>query len=328
MISRSMSMFDARIKGLAKGLILASVVFLGGCEFIMGKVFEIYLEPSPPDAPAGVVAHRDIVFSTTPEQKLYLDVYLPEDRGEQLLPVVLFLFGGGWEMGNRHQFIRYGLEDYPLEGFAVVTVDYRYLQEAIFPAQFQDVVSAIHWIRDSAKEYGFDVSRVGVIGPSAGGHLSALAGTVNRAGEFAGNEDVSRPSNVQAVVDYYGPTDFLQVDAHLALGEKLWSDPDSTVSRLLGAPIKTVPESVQMANPIAYIDGSEPPFLILHGEEDDVVPLQQSKILHQALVAAGVESEFVVVKGGAHGYGGDFFTEMPAQKVLAFFQRHLQGKDS
>ena len=328
MTNRSMFMFDARLTGFVKSLILASVVFLGGCDFITGKMFQIYLEPSPPDAPEGVVAHRDIVFSTTPERKLCLDVYLPEDQGEQPLPVILFLFGGGWEMGNRHQFIRYGLEDYPLEGFAVVTVDYRYLQEAIFPAQFQDVVSAIHWIRDSAKEYDFDVGRVGVIGPSAGGHLSALAGTVNRTGEFAGNEDVSRSSNVQAVVDYYGPTDFLQVDAHLTLGEKLWSDPDSTVSRLLGAPIKTVPESVQMANPIAYIDGSEPPFLILHGEEDDVVPLQQSKILHQALVAAGVESEFVVVKGGAHGYGGDFFTEMPAQKVLAFFQRHLQGKGS
>ena len=109
----------------------------------------------------------------------------------------------------------------------MVTVDYRYLQDALFSAQHQDVVSAIHWIRDSAKECGFNVSRVGVIGPSAGGHLSALAGTVNRAGEFVGNEDVSRPSNVQAVVDYYGPIDFLQVDAHLALGEKLWSAPDS-----------------------------------------------------------------------------------------------------
>jgi acetyl esterase/lipase len=319
-------MLDVRLTRFAKVLFLASLVFLVGCEYIMGKAFEMYLEPSPPDAPAGVVVHRDIPFATTPERELHLDVYLPEAQGERPLPVILFLFGGGWEIGNRHQLTRYALEEYPLKGFAVVTADYRYLQEAIFPAQIEDVVSAIQWIRSSAGEYGLDGDRIGVIGPSAGGHLSALAGTANRAGELVGSSEASEPSNVQAVVDYFGPTDFLQVDAYLPEGKKLWSDPDSTVSRLLGAPIKTVPEQVRMANPIAHIDGSEPPFLILHGEDDALVPLQQSEILHQALVAAGVESELVVVKGGAHGYGGDFFTEMPGQKVLAFFQRHLQGE--
>lgn len=314
--------FNARV--LLAGVLAIIAPLLVGCEAISERISRVYLEPSPPTAPRGVVAHRDIRFAGTPERDLYLDVYLPESVGDEPLPVILFLYGGGWEKGNRHQFRRFGLRDYPRNGFALVTADYRYLQEAVFPAQIEDVLSAIQWIRDSGDTYGLDANRIGVMGPSAGGHLAALAGTINRPEDAARIGAGLAPANVQAVVDYFGPTDFLAADEQLPAGEKPWSAPDSSVSRLIGALLKEAPEQVQLANPIAYVDGSEPPFLIIHGEADRIVPLGQSEMLQEALIAVGVDSELVIVTRGGHGFGGDFFTKMPAERTLAFFQRHLQ----
>lgn len=313
----------AKFANLSKCLVLCATLLVGGCDFIMGHVAVFYLEPGPPDVPEGVVVHRDILYAERSGRKLQLDVYLPEQAVAGKLPVVLFLFGGGWDAGNRHQMSRFDLHQYPLQGFAVVTADYRYIHDATFPAQMQDVHSAIRWIRTKGDAFGLDGERIGVIGPSAGGHLAALAGTMNRTGEGRSAGAAVGRTDVQAVVDFFGPTDFLQGDAHRMLDADPWNAPDSSVSRLLGAPIASIPDKVAAANPITFIDGSEPPFLILHGDEDALVPLHQSEILHQALIAAGVESELVVVKGGDHGFGGDFFTDMPGSKVQAFFQRHL-----
>jgi acetyl esterase/lipase len=318
-------MYQTKTSVCLKAVLLVSSLMLSGCEFIMAKAFEIYLEPSPPGAPDGAIAHRDIVYSQTPQGKLLLDVYMPEATAGEPLPVILFLFGGGWEAGNRHQLQRFDLENYALEGFAVVTADYRYSRDATFPAQIEDVVGAIDWIRGAAAEYGLDSGRIGVTGPSAGGHLAALVGTANRPGELGFDEATKNFSGVQAVVDYFGPTDFLQGDAHRMEDADPWNAEDSSVSKLLGAAIDTIPEEVESANPIAYIDGSEPPFLILHGDKDSLVPLHQSEILHQALLGAGVESQLIVVKDGDHGYGGEFFTEMPGDEMLAFFKRTLQN---
>lgn len=308
---------------ISKSLLLCALFLVGGCDFIMDKVATFYLEPGPPDVSDGVVVHRDLVYAQREERTLLVDVYLPEQRPAESMPVILFLFGGGWDVGNRHQMSRFNLHEYPLQGFAVVTADYRYIHEATFPAQFDDVQSAIRWVRANASEFGFDAERIGVIGPSAGGHLAALAGTVNRAGEPGFDSELR--TDVHAVVDFFGPTDFSQGDAHRLAGADPWNAPDSSVSRLLGAAIDTVPDKVAAANPITFVDGSEPPFLILHGEEDALVPLHQSEILHQALLDAGVESQLIVVEGGDHGFGGDFYTEIPSLKVQAFFQAQLGG---
>jgi acetyl esterase/lipase len=313
----------AKFGTVSKCLLLCATLLVGGCDFIMGHVATYYLEPGPPDVPEGVVVHSDIEFAERANRTLLLDVYLPEQSPAEPMPVVLFLFGGGWDAGNRHQMSRFNLHHYPLQGFAVVTADYRYIYEATFPAQMQDVQSAIRWVRANAQEFGFDTQRIGVIGPSAGGHLAALAGTVNRPGELGYDAAPQQRTDVHAVVDFFGPTDFLQGDAHRQEGADPWNASDSSVSRLLGAPIDTIPEKVAAANPITFIDGSEPPFLILHGEKDALVPVHQSEILHRALQAAGVESELVIVEGGDHGFGGDFYSDMPSLRVQAFFKQHL-----
>ncbi|NND68015.1 MAG: prolyl oligopeptidase family serine peptidase, partial [Halioglobus sp.] len=166
------------------------------------------------------------------------------------------------------------------------------------------------------------------IGPSAGGHLAALAGTANRPGELDVGEPSDVPSHVHAVVDYFGPTDFLQGDAHRTEDADPWNAPGSAVSRLIGMPIESAPDKVARANPITFIDGSEPPFLIIHGEKDGLVPLHQSQILHAALQAAEVSSELLVVKGGDHGYGGDFSQDEHSESVRAFFRTHLRPDET
>lgn len=309
-------------------LVLVLLLPLAGCEIITSRIFQAYLEPGAPDPPTGVVVYGDRVYAQRGERDLLLDVYAPEDQGEKALPVILFLFGGGWDAGNRHQAIRFGLLDYATKGYSVVTADYRYMSEVVYPAQIDDVKTAIRWIRVNAGNYGFDPGRIGVIGPSAGGHLAALAGTANRPGELEVGAPSDVPSNVHAVVDYFGPTDFLQGDAHRDEGADPWNAPDSSVSRLIGAPIESVPEKVARANPITFIDGTEPPFLIIHGEEDSLVPLHQSQILHNALLAAGVSSELLVVKDGDHGYGGDFSADEHTERVRAFFAAHLRPGES
>ncbi len=312
---------------LVKFLLIIFLLPLAGCEAITSKLFAVYLEPGPPDTPDGVVAYRDQVYAKHGERELLLDIYAPAARGEQALPVILYLFGGGWEAGNRHQLRRFGMLDYTGEGYIVATADYRYMTEAVYPAQIDDVKAAIRWIRSNAQNYGFDSERIGIIGPSAGGHLAALAGTTNRPGELEVGSPSDVPSHVHAVVDYFGPTDFLQGDAHRHENAKPWNAPDSAVSRLIGAPIESAPDKVARANPITFIDGSEPPFLIIHGEDDGLVPLHQSVILHEALLAAGVSSELLVVKGGDHGYGGDFSKDEHAERVRAFFKQHLKPGD-
>lgn len=315
-----------RVRTLLSCLLLTIVPGLSGCDFVSERVFTYMMEPGPPDAPDGVVAHRDIVFNERAGRQLQLDLYVPETASVEPTPVVLFLFGGGWERGNRHQMIRFGLLDYPQRGIAVATADYSYIHEAIFPAQIEDVEAAIRWVRDNAAAFNLDDDRIGVIGPSAGGHLAALAGTANRPGERDVATAQGVRTDVQAVVNFYGPTDFSQGDAHRLPDADPWNAPDSRPSRLLGAPIDEVPGRVAAANPITYVDGSEPPFLIIHGEKDALVPLHQSQILQQALEAAGVESELLVIEGGDHGFGGDFYSSLPMDRMDAFFELHLKGE--
>jgi acetyl esterase/lipase len=321
---------DPWFNALKKILLLALVTTLCGCGSVREKVFQMMLEPSPPSVPEGVVVIRDLQFVDTPQGPLFLDVYLPEAHAGEPLPVIIFYFGGGWEMGNRHQLGMYDLEEFPLHGYAVIAADYRLSSTAIFPAQIQDAKAAVRWVRDNSDQYPFDADRIGVIGPSAGGHLAALVGTTGDEHEFESDTasgDQSRTSSaVQAVVDFFGPTDFLQANAHRLDDDQDWEAPDSSVSELLGGPIRQHPDRVAQANPITYISGDEPPFLIIHGQIDEIVPLHQSEILYQALVSHGVESELLVIEDGNHGWGGDFFSSLPIDRSRAFFDEHLKRK--
>lgn len=257
-----------------------------------------------------------------------LDLYVPNNATAPI-PLIVWIHGGGWQNGdkslnpNGHQ-LRYARN-----GYAVASINYRLSGEAIFPAQINDSKAAIRWLRANAAQYNLDVTRFGVWGSSAGGHLAALVGTsgdvTDLEGAVGGNLQYS--SRVQAVVDWYGPTDFLQMDAQLksqaGCGNGNHDSPASAESMLVGCAIQSCPQTVQRANSMTYASADDPPFFIQHGTADCAVPTAQSAILHSLFQARGHDSAFVPVQGEGHG-GPLFVTESNMQLVDAFWNAKLR----
>lgn len=244
----------------------------------------------------------DLEFSTPDGRPpLLLDLYLPV-YPVGLLPSVIWVHGGAWRVGNRSfcpDLKRY----FARRGYAMVNIEYRLSGESKFPAALDDLRAAIRWLRGHASDYGLDPEAVGLWGSSAGAHLAALAATTAR-------DEVDR---VQAVVDGYGPTDLALGDAQGLPGGMVHDVPDSPESQLLGVRIgEAGPELLRAVSPVAHVTDQAPPFLILHGSSDMLVPPGQSEILHEALVAAGVESTFYLIEGLDHGFlNGRFFEVRP-----------------
>ncbi len=276
-----------------------------------------------PAIPPSPIVSEDIEYAATPERKLTLDVYRSKRPRAAQLPLVVWIHGGGWLNGskdNPRQVL--GLIE---RGYVVASINYRLSGDAIFPAQIHDCKAAIRWLRAHAGEYGIDPRRVGVAGSSAGGHLVALLGTSGGVkdleGTVGGNLDQS--SRVQAVADLFGPTDFVQMDAH-SISERIVHDsPGSPESLLIGAPIQENKDKVARANPITYVTPDDPPFLIIHGDKDPLVPFNQSELLLAALRMAGVKSSLHKVVGGMHGQGGEFGTKPLFERIAKFFDDNL-----
>ncbi len=302
-------------------ILFGALLALTGCDKIEQRVLRVMLEPGAPDPVEGVQVISDLVYSQTPQGDLLLDLYLPASGAAGPLPVVLFFYGGAFEMGNKHQVALYDIHTLPLDGFAVVSIDYRLSDRAVFPAQLEDAQNALRWIQVHAEQYQLDANKIGVWGMSAGGMMASLVGT----GAVPAALSAKTNGRVQAVVDYYGPSDFLQGDEHALQGADLnWSAADSWPSRYLGGAIGEHPERVAATNPISYVSADDPPFLLVHGDQDKIVPFHQSEILYQALQQAGVEVELYVVNGGDHARGGEFGSLELHRKTVGFLQQHLQ----
>jgi acetyl esterase/lipase len=279
--------------------------------------------PAPP--PAGTAVERDLVFARVGEKNLVLDLYRPENRSGNL-PVVVWVYGGAWRTRNR-------VPQAPraswlaAHGYAVAVIDYRLSPEALFPAQINDCKAAVRWLRTNAAQFGLDAGHIGAWGESSGGHLAALLGVTGGVADLEGDlGNAVQSSRVQAVVDFFGPTDFLQMDAHALPGATLKHDPlASPESQLVGGAIKENVQKVARANPITYVTKDAPPFLIVHGEQDLSVPLHQSELLYEALKRAPAEVTFYKIAGAGHS-GSTFYTEMMQAAVRAFFDKHLKPR--
>ncbi len=248
--------------------------------------------------PQGIVAHRNLVYASVGERKLLLDLYLPSGAAEPV-PVVIWVHGGGWRKGSKEGISR--THELMKRGYAVASVGYRLSGEATFPAAIEDSKAAVSFLRLNATKYGVDPDRFGAWGSSAGGHLVALLGVTNDVRVFDTHQVSSKAtSKVQAVCDWFGPTDFLRMNDfkgridHDAAG--------SQESEFIGGPIQENREKVARANPITYVSESDPPFLIMHGEVDQSVPYNQSELLYAALEKAGVEATLYKVVNGDHGF--------------------------
>jgi acetyl esterase/lipase len=200
-------------------------------------------------------------------------------------------------------------------GFAMVSIDYRLSDEAVFPAPIEDVKTAIRWIRSVADTFALDSDHVGLWGSSAGGHLAAVA-ALSPAEQFQGSEHLGHSSTVQAVVDSYGPVDFSLIDKEreqftaaavdvegIVVPDLLPAGhPESFESRFLGVPVDGSPGQAKLANPVTYVQKGAPPFLILHGLSDGLIPWGQSRLLFEALQAAENEVTMLTFERLGHGF--------------------------
>lgn len=257
-----------------------------------------------------------------------LDIHLPL-TGTAPYPLVVCIYGSAWfSNSDKANTFKTGIGQYLLsKGFAVVSINHRSSKDGKFPVQIQDVKAAIRYIRANAASFSLDNSFIGVTGWSSGGHLAALAGSTNEVQAFQKEGTTidiegdlgaftATSSQVDAVVDWFGPTDFLIMDE---CGSSFsHDDVKSPESALIGGAIQEHPLSCALANPITYVRKDNPPFLIFHGDKDPLVPHCQSEKLFETLQNKEVDSKLIIIKDGKHGPG--VMIEEYYEQMVRFFK--------
>jgi acetyl esterase/lipase len=285
--------------------------------------------PLPRAVPAagGVRLLAGVPFAALPGARpLELDLYLPPDGAPA--PVVVFLHGGGWRAGSRHAAgpAYRGADPTPFErmaqaGIAVASVDYRLSGEAVWPAQLHDAKAAVRWLRSRAGELGVDVDRIAAWGESAGGHLAELLGLVGDPA-LEGEVGVTGPSSaVSAVAAWYAPSDVAAVATDLGVDP---ADPTTREALLLGAAAVEVPERAAQASPVNHVSPAAPPFLLLHGRADQLIPVAQS----ERLAALLPDVQLHTYDGADHMWlGAPDAAADAVDRTVAFLRRHLLEGD-
>jgi acetyl esterase/lipase len=248
---------------------------------------------------ADVEVRRDLTYAEPDGSPLQLDLYLP--AGDGPWPVTLWLHGGGWAVGARDLRADERMAPLARAGIAVAAVQYRLTDRATFPAQLDDARAAVRWLRAHGAEHGLAPDRIGAWGASAGGHLAALLGLLpdGRDGELG-------DSSVQAVVSWFPPTDLLARDTDVPDGPPppFLSGPPPSPSyeaRLLGVPSTADDaEGARAASPLTHVHAGAPPFLLVHGDRDGLVPASHSRRLAEALQAVGAPVDLLLIAGANH----------------------------
>ncbi len=270
----------------------------------------------------GAPDHADVTYCTMDGIALKLDLYLPKGQTTDPLPVAVYVHGGSFTGGDKRK--GSGATDIrPVvdRGYAVASVNYRLAPDYKFPGPLQDVKCAIRFLRANASRYNLDSNRFAIWGTSAGGYLSAFVGLTGSPSEFDKGEYLDQSSSVLATADLFGPTDLAASDLNPLQILLLY--------RAFGSISRDDP-FLKTASPINYISKGAPPFLIMHGDKDSVVPLTQSTLLHTRLSAAGIPSTLVIVKNANHEFKPDGGAISPSREELTrtlvdFIDKHLSG---
>lgn len=255
---------------------------------------------------------EDLKFAEYDDRRLFLDIHLPDDDSSPA-PLIVSIPVGGWRKcvrkGERHWLTEFG--------FAVAVIECRLPPDAIAPAAVHDCKSAVRWLRAHGAEYGLAVERIGTLGSSAGGHLSAMMAVsgVSQLEGDGGNADVS--SAVQAACDMRGPSDLERMaDPALAQANPVLCE---VTEGFLGGPVAEHRDLARLMSPLRHVSSNAAPLLILHGDEDATVPVAESELLHAALQEAGADSSLTILPGQGHGWDNDLTLE----QTVAFFRRTL-----
>jgi acetyl esterase/lipase len=291
-----------------------------GLVFALVGTLMLFLSGSVAFGAESIPVDRDVVYRSVEGVSLQMDIYHPTPTKTKV-PVIVYIHGGGWYSGDKTTGAgQADISGLVKRGYAVVSVDYRLAPRYKFPAQIEDLKCAIRFLRENTAAYSLNADRIGVFGDSAGGHLAALLGVTDESyADDCGASGDCCNTRVQAVVDMFGPADLsLMFKGHdLMLMEHVFNvtDPECEV--------------IQQASPQTYVTPDDPPFLILHGDEDDVVFSNQSEGLYEKLVSQGVPANLVMVKNAGHNFdpiGGAISPTRSeiTDKMADFFDQHLR----
>jgi len=259
----------------------------------------------------------DIEYASVDDQRLLLDLYLPEKV--EGAPLLVWVHGGAWRGGSKS---RMPLESLAEEGWVIASVDYRLTPVARFPAQIHDIKAALRFLRAKAADYGFDAERIAIAGNSAGGHLAALVGTTNGHQDLEGSvgAHLEESSDVQATISLYGAsnlTTILKQSTPFGLGVRI-----PALQLLLGGQPEDKTEIARLASPTFHVDPSDPPLLLIHGDQDPQMPISQSHELDGLYKELGLSVRFEVAHGAVHG-GPQFYDEIRLPIIKEFLKTYL-----
>lgn len=257
---------------------------------------------------------KDVVFATVDGKPLALDLYLP--AGQLPPPLVLWVHGGAWNTGTKANVPRQLIDS----GLVLASVDFRQASVARFPAQVHDIKAAIRFLRANARTYGYHADTIVIAGASSGGHLAALVGVTNRHSQLEG-EVGSLPgasSDVQGIISYFGASNLRSILSQSTPFGLNMRRP--ALERLLGGQPDQVPDLAVLASPVTHVDTGDPPLLLLHGDRDPQMPLEQSQELQRTYERLGLPVECHVLQGAAHG-GDAFFAPRYLKVVTDFLGR-------
>ena len=283
--------------------IAASLAVLAGTAF----------QASVADEPK-VTVEYDINYARPNGTELKLDIARPGE-GDGPFPAVFVIHGGGWSAGDKKD-MRPALSDFARRGYVAISPQYRFSPKDTFPAQVHDVKAAVRWVKSHAKEYKVDTKHIGAVGFSAGGHLAMMLGLTGPSDGLEGDAVAGEPdTSIQAVVNYFGPTDLAATDY-----------PEVTqpiINRFLGGTPKEKAKEACQASPLTFVSKGDAPILTFQGTKDPLVPHSQATKLADALSNAGVPGRVELLIGAGHGWGGDDMKRTLAD-MFAFFDHYLK----
>jgi acetyl esterase/lipase len=261
--------------------------------------------------------YKDILYASPDGQDLGLDIYIPDSVVNP--PLVVQVHGGAWRFGEKAGGVPMEFVEH---GYAVASLDFRQSTDAPFPAMIHDIKAAIRFLRANASDYGYDASKIAITGASSGAHLALLVGVSNGHPELEGTlgNHLDTSSAVQAIVSYFAATDLTTILSQSTPFGLSVREP--ALELLLGSLPQDNETLARLASPVSLVDANDPPLLLLHGDRDPQMPINQSLQMFGAYKAAGLDVTFDPVHGAVHG-GPGFFDEEHLGNALAFLQRTI-----